>query len=79
MVPRKCDARGGPLQGWAMAASEIVQSLAILLSPSLHSRTYLLPVLYWSTCLILSHPAGSQHHENVFPLFLALRLAPGTK
>ena len=79
MVPRKCDARGGPLQGWAMAASETVHSLAVLLSTTLHSRTYLLPVLYWSTCLILSHPAGSQHHENVFPLFLALRLAPGTK
>ena len=39
MVPRKCDILGGPLQGWAMAASETVQSLAVLLSPTFLSRT----------------------------------------
>ena len=67
------------MQGWAMAASETVQSLAILLSPPLFSRTCLIPFFYWSICLILSRPDGSQHHENVFPLFLACNSAPGTK
>ena len=47
--------------------------------PYLPQQNLIIPFFYWSTCLSLSHPADSQHHENVFPLFLALSSAAGTK
>ena len=50
--------------GWAVSASEPLQSPHSPSLPTLLSRACLFPFLYWSTCLILFYPGGQKGHSG---------------